>query len=81
MGVIIAAIIVFLVFAGVHLPTYQWNVPQAFIGLVPVRIALLLPYIMTKNLWVSSGTHILNDWVIFGLPMLLADQAISTETG
>ena len=71
-AVILAAISAAIVFALVHLPTYQWNLPQALVGLVPVRLVLLTPYIMTKNIWVSTGTHILNDWAIFGLPTLLA---------
>ena len=59
-----------VIFAVVHLPTYQWHLPQALIGLVPVRIVLLLPYIMTRNIWVSTGAHVLNDWAYFGLAVL-----------
>jgi membrane protease YdiL (CAAX protease family) len=25
---------------------------------------------MTKNLWVSTGAHILNDWTLFSLQLL-----------
>lgn len=60
------------IFAAIHLPTYQWHVPQAFIGLVPIRLVLLLGYLLTRNLWVSTAVHILNDWTIFGLPLLVA---------
>ena len=66
-AVMLAALGTSVIFALVHLPTYQWNVAQALVGLVPIRIVLLLPYIMTKNIWVSTGVHILNDWTIFGL--------------
>lgn len=59
-----------VIFALIHLPTYQWNVAQTLIGLVPIRIILLLPYLMTRNIWASAGTHILNDWAIFGLSMV-----------
>lgn len=69
-AVVIAALAAAVVFALIHLPTYQWNVPQALIGLVPIRIILLMPYLITRNIWASTGTHILNDWVIFGLSMV-----------
>lgn len=44
-------------------------------GLVPIRIVLLLPYVITRNIWVSTGAHILNDWAIFGLGMLPGSAA------
>lgn len=69
-AIIAAALVAAVIFALVHLPTYQWNLPQALIGLVPVRIVLLIPYIITRNIWVSAGTHILNDWLIFGLSII-----------
>lgn len=69
-ALIAAALGAAVIFALVHLPTYQWNVAQALIGLVPVRLVLLLPYIMTRNIWVSTGTHVLNDWAIFSLALL-----------
>lgn len=59
-----------VIFALIHLPTYQWNLPQALIGLIPIRILLLMPYLITRNIWASAGTHILNDWAIFGLSMV-----------
>ena len=34
------------------------------------RLILLLPYIMTKNIWVSTGAHILNDWTLFIIALL-----------
>ncbi len=74
-SIIIATLAVSILFAAIHLPTYRWNIPHALVALVPIRIVLLLPYFMTKNAWVSSGTHILNDWLIFGLPLLLASAA------
>lgn len=70
--IILGTLVVSVVFALVHLPTYGWNWPHTLVALVPVRIVLLLPYIMTKNIWVSTGVHVLNDWMIFGLPLLLA---------
>lgn len=52
-------------FGAAHLPTYGWNVAQAILIIGSARIVLTLAYIRTKNLWVSYGAHLLNDWVIF----------------
>ena len=75
----LAALLASIPFALVHLPTYGWNWPHTLIALIPVRIMLLLPYIMTKNIWVSTGVHVLNDWMIFGLPMMLAAGRAAAE--
>jgi hypothetical protein len=29
------------------------------------RLVLTLPWIVTKNIWVSTGAHIINDWLLF----------------
>lgn len=52
-------------FGAAHLPTYGWNIAQALLVIGSARIVLTLAYIRTKNLWVSYGAHLLNDWVIF----------------
>lgn len=52
-------------FGAIHFPTYQWNVVQALVVIGGARIALTLAFIRTKNIWVSAGAHILNDWVLF----------------
>lgn len=75
LAISLAALAVAVVFALVHLPTYDWNFGQALVGLVPIRIVLLLPFIITKNIWVSTAVHIANDWTIFGLPLLVAAGA------
>ncbi len=59
-------------FGAVHFPTYSWNVIQALVVIGGARIALTLAFIRTKNLWVSVGAHIINDWVIFTAVMLAA---------
>lgn len=51
-----AALVAAIVFALVHLPTYQWNVAQALVGLIPVRLILLMPYIITRNIWSRPGS-------------------------
>jgi hypothetical protein len=30
----------------------------------------LLAWIMTKNIWVSTGAHIVNDWLLFSMTLL-----------
>jgi hypothetical protein len=77
-GVIAAWLVSALVFGLLHLPTYDWNVIQCVVIIGSARLVLTLPWIMTKNLWVSTGAHILNDWLLFSMVLLganLANQA------
>lgn len=74
-AICLAALGASIIFAAIHLPTYQWHVPQAMIGLIPIRIVLLIPFILTRNIWVSTGTHVLNDWAIFGFSAFAASAA------
>lgn len=57
-------------FAAAHLPTYDWNIVQCLAIIGSARLVLTLPFMLTKNIWVSTGAHILNDWLILGLAML-----------
>lgn len=41
------------------------TIPQLF-GEEVVTLA----WIMTKNIWVSTGAHLINDWLLFGLGLL-----------
>jgi len=59
-------------FGALHLPTYGWNIVQAIVIIGGARIALTLAFIRTKNIWVSTGAHILNDWTLFTGAMVLA---------
>lgn len=77
LSIIISALLVALLFAAAHLPTYGYNLVQAIGGVGVARIVLLLPYIMTKNIWVSTGSHILNDWFSFGLAIVSAERMIT----
>ena len=52
-------------FAALHLPTYDWNVLQCLGIIGTARIVLTLSYLVTRNLWVSVGAHIINDWTLF----------------
>jgi membrane protease YdiL (CAAX protease family) len=77
-GVIVAWLVSALIFGLLHLPTYDWNVIQCVVIIGSARLVLTLPWIMTKNLWVSTGAHILNDWLLFSVLVLgagLANQA------
>ena len=59
-----------ILFGLAHLPTYHWDLVQCLVVIGSARLVLSLAYIMTKNLWVSTGAHIINDWTFFGLTML-----------
>lgn len=39
------------------------------------RLVLTLPRIMTKHICVSTGAHIINDWLLFGVGLLGAGMA------
>ncbi|GAA1847764.1 CPBP family intramembrane metalloprotease [Pseudonocardia ailaonensis] len=51
-------------FGLLHLPTYDGNLAQALLVIGVARLVLTLAYLRTKNLWVSTGAHILNDWTL-----------------
>ena len=62
-------------FALLHLPSYNWNLLQVLMLIGLARLILTLAYIKTKNIWVSTGAHILNDWTSFALTLLTARLA------
>lgn len=64
-----------LCFDLVHLPTYGWNWVQCIFIIGTARLVLTLPWILTKNIWVSTGAHIVNDWLLFSLGLLGAGLA------
>ncbi|MEF1311224.1 type II CAAX endopeptidase family protein [Vibrio mytili] len=72
MSVLLAWFLSSLVFGLVHLPSYNWNWAQCIVVIGSARLILSLAYIRTKNIWVSTGAHIINDWVIFLLVMAAA---------
>lgn len=79
-GIAIALVISALIFGAAHLPTYDWNFGQALIGIGSARIFLTLAFIASRNLWVSSGAHILNDWTGFLFAFALGHAPIDTES-
>ena len=76
-AVVYAWLLTALWFGAAHLPTYDWNFVQCFLVIGSARLILLLPYIMTKNLWISSGAHIMNDWIFFSLTIFGASLSQS----
>lgn len=68
-----------VLFGLLHLPTYDWNWVQCIVVIGGARLVLTLAWIKTKNLWVSTGAHIANDWILFGMALWgsgLASQAL-----
>jgi len=66
-GAIVGAwLISSLLFGLIHLPTYDWNLIQCIVVIGTARMVLTLAWILTKNIWVSTGAHIINDWLLFG---------------
>lgn len=53
-----------LIFAALHLPTYQWHLVQTLAVIGASRLTLSLPYLITKTIWSSTITHITNDWLL-----------------
>ncbi len=76
-AIILAWIISAIWFGAAHLPTYDWNVVQAIVVIGSARIALTLAFIRTKNLWVSAGAHIINDWVFITFAVFSAAAVAS----
>ena len=58
-------------FALVHLPTYGWDLLQCLSIIGTARLVLSLAYLLSRNLWVSTGAHVLNDWALVGTALLL----------
>lgn len=74
-SIAIAALTAALLFAAMHLPTYQWHLAQTVIIIGSARLILLGAYLLTRNLWASVIAHILNDWTLFGALILLPHLA------
>ncbi|UTM59831.1 CPBP family intramembrane metalloprotease [Photobacterium sp. CCB-ST2H9] len=70
-SVILAWFITAVCFGLAHLPTYDWNLVQCLLVIGTARLCLSLAYIKTKSIWVSTGAHIINDWTLFGLTLML----------
>ena len=76
-AVIIAWLASAAAFGLVHLPTYNWNLIQCLVVIGTARLILSWAYIWSKNLWVSTGAHIINDWTLITMTTFLAPLATS----
>ncbi len=77
LAIILALIVTAISFGAMHLPTYGWNIVQAIVLIGVARIALTLAFIRTKNILVSFGAHLVNDWVTFTLALVAAAAVMS----
>lgn len=64
-AIIVAVAVSTIWFAALHLPTYNWNILQCLLTIGTARIVLTMAYLLTRNVWVSSIAHIINDWTLF----------------
>ncbi len=64
-----------VIFGLLHLSTYHWDFVQCVVIIGTARLMLSLAYIKTKNLWVSSGAHIINDWFLILVNVVLSSLA------
>ena len=74
LSIVIAWLATAVLFGLVHLPTYNWNLAQVLLIIGLARLILSLAGIKTKNLWVSAGAHIFNDWTFFIVSLLGGHQ-------
>jgi hypothetical protein len=58
-----------VIFGLLHLPTYSGNLLQCLVVIGGARMILTLAYVRTKNIWVSTGAHVLNDWILITLAL------------
>lgn len=70
-SVLVAWLASAVVFGLLHLPTYNWNLVQCLVVIGSARLVLSWAYVWTKNIWVSTGAHILNDWILIGATVFL----------
>jgi hypothetical protein len=80
-AIILAWLITAVWFGAAHLPTYGFNVLQAVVGIGVARLVLTLAFIRTKNILVSTGAHILNDWAGFTFALLTGLATAAAATG
>ena len=64
-----------VLFGLLHLPTYGWNLVQCVVVIGSARLVLSWAYVWSKNIWVSTGAHIFNDWTLIASTIFLAPLA------
>lgn len=77
-AVIVALLASAAAFGLIHLPTYNWNLIQCLVVIGSARLVLTWAYIWSKNIWVSTGAHIINDWTLIAVTTFLAPLATSS---
>jgi membrane protease YdiL (CAAX protease family) len=70
-SVLMAWLVSAVAFGLIHLPTYNWNLVQCLVAIGSARLVLTWAYVWTKNIWVSTGAHIINDWAIMATTVVL----------
>ncbi|MCG2837605.1 CPBP family intramembrane metalloprotease [Photobacterium sp. WH77] len=70
-SIILAWVITAVIFGLAHLPTYGWNLLQCLLVIGTARLVLSLAYLKTKSIWVSTGAHIINDWIMFSMALFV----------
>ncbi|WP_447910401.1 CPBP family intramembrane glutamic endopeptidase [Brevundimonas bullata] len=78
-ALVIAVLVSTLLFAALHLPTYDWNVVQCLGTIGTARLVLTLAYVLTRNLWVSVTAHVANDWSLFLMSFAGGHLPIATD--
>lgn len=74
-SVIVAWLASAATFGLIHLPTYDWNFIQCLVVIGCARLVLTWAYVWSKNIWVSTGAHIINDWTIVAATTFIAPLA------
>lgn len=59
-----------LMFGALHLPTYGWHFGQALLVIGSARLVLTGVYMLTRNVWASTITHVANDVAGMALAVL-----------
>ena len=77
-AILAAWLLTALLFGALHLPTYQWNVAQSIFIIGAARLVMTAAYLLTGNLWVSAGAHIMSDWIIFFVAYLMPEIGMDT---
>ena len=78
-ALVIAFVVSTLLFAALHLPTYDWNFVQCFGTIGTARVVLTLAYVVTRNLWVSATAHVANDWSLFLMSFIGGHLPMGTD--
>lgn len=71
LSVFVAWLLSSMAFGLAHLPTYNWNIVQCLVVIGSARLVLTWAYVWSKNIWVSTGAHIINDWAILAATIFL----------